>query len=164
MSLEGRKPWQRPRPAAPCRPMLDFIHPGKRARPPIQKTNFGAVRSINPAGWVAARRQRGWHHQAEALQKHDRALGGSAPDELATFSLAILHINIPARILQAAILELAIHVDAIVQNYMLIFEHLILISIHRLTRPPCRHEEFNIARRRQHGRGRQRRAHPLGVR
>jgi hypothetical protein len=48
------------------------------------------------------------------LQKQDGALRRASPDQLATFTLAILNVNVPARILQAAILELAIHVDAIV--------------------------------------------------
>jgi hypothetical protein len=116
--------------------------------------NLGKVRSVNPVSWVAARWQWGWHHQTETLQKHDRALGGSTPDELATFTLAILHINISARILQAAILELAINVDAVVQYHVLIFEHLVLISIHRFTGPACRNEKLKFSRRRQHGRGR----------
>jgi hypothetical protein len=64
-------------------------------------------------------------------------LRGAPPDELATFTLAILDVNVSARILQAAILELAVDVDAIVQNHMLVLENLVFISIHRLTLAKC---------------------------
>lgn len=89
---------------------------------------------MNPAGRFITLRRWGRDHQAEALQKQDGALRGASPDELATFTLAILNINITARILQAAILELAIYVDAVIQNYMLILENLVLMSVHRFTR------------------------------
>ena len=59
---------------------------------------------------------------------------GASPNELATLSLAILNVNVSARILQAAILELTIYVDAIVQNHVLILEDLVLMSVHRFTR------------------------------
>jgi hypothetical protein len=52
---------------------------------------------------------------------------------LATFALAILNVDVSTRILQAAILEFAIHVDALVQNYVLILEDLVLMSVHRFT-------------------------------
>jgi hypothetical protein len=68
------------------------------------------------------------------LQKQNGALRRASPDELATFALAILHVNVSAGILQAAILELAIHVNAIVQYHVLIFEDFVLMSIHRFTR------------------------------
>jgi hypothetical protein len=64
------------------------------------------------------------------LQQQDGALRGAPPDELATFSLAILDVNIAARVLQAAILELAVHIDAVVQDHVLILERLALMSIH----------------------------------
>jgi hypothetical protein len=67
------------------------------------------------------------------LKKQNSALRGASPDELATFSLAILHVDVPARILQTAILELTIHVDAIVQNHVLTLKHLVFVSIHRVT-------------------------------
>jgi hypothetical protein len=101
---------------------------------------YGTVRSLYPAGRFVARRRWGWNHQAETLQKQDGALCGAPPDELATFSLAVLNVNVPARILQAAILELAINIDAIVQNHVLIFEDLVLIAVHRFTGAACRCE------------------------
>lgn len=107
---------------------------------------------MDPAGWVFARR-REWNHQAETLKKQDGALRGPSPNELATFSLAILDVNVPARILQAAILKLAIHIDAFVQNYVLILKDLVLISVHRFTRAACWRDNFRVFRRRKHGRG-----------
>jgi hypothetical protein len=67
------------------------------------------------------------------LQKQDGTLRGASPNELATLSLAILNVNVSARILQAAVLELAIYVDAIVQYHVLILEDLVLMSVHRFT-------------------------------
>jgi hypothetical protein len=112
---------------------------------PAGDLNLGAVRSINPAGRLVARWRRGWNHQAKALQKQDGSLRSTSPDELATFALAILNVNVPTRILQAAILELAIHVDALVQNHVLILEDLVLMSVHRFTRSACRCEKFPVS-------------------
>jgi hypothetical protein len=53
---------------------------------------------------------------------------------LAAFALAILNVNVPSRILQAAILELAIYIDALVQNHVLILEDLALVSVHSHSR------------------------------
>jgi hypothetical protein len=97
------------------------------------------------------------------LQKQDGALRGASPNELATFSLAILNVNVSARILQAAILELAVHVDAIVQNHVLILKDLVLMSVHRFTRAACRYEKFNASRRRKYGQGSWRWVYPLGA-
>ncbi len=126
-------------------------------------SNLGTVRSLDPAGRFVARRRWGWHHEAETLQKQDGALRGASPNELATFSLAILNVNVSARILQAAILELAVHVDAIVQNHVLILEDLVLMSVHRFTRAACRYEKFNASRRRKYGQGSRRWVYPLGA-
>ncbi len=76
-------------------------------------------------------------------------MGGTSPDELATFTLAILHIDVATRILQAAILELAIHVDAIIKNDMLILEGLIFKSIHKFNRVVCRFKEILVSQSRQ---------------
>jgi hypothetical protein len=97
------------------------------------------------------------------LQKQDGALRGATPDELATFALAILNVNVPARILQAAILELAIHVDAIVQNHVLILKDLVLVSVHRFTRATCGYEKLLVSLRRTNRRGNGRWAHPMGA-
>ena len=111
------------------------------------------VRSIHPAGRLGARRWRWRNHQAETLQKQDGALGGASPDELTTFSLAILHVNVSARVLQAATLELAIHVDAIVQNHVLILENFVLVSVHRFTQAARRKGKSGLSPRRPYGRG-----------
>jgi hypothetical protein len=57
---------------------------------------LGTVRLLDPAARLAARRRWGWNHQSEALQKQDRALRGASPDELATFALAILNVDVSA--------------------------------------------------------------------
>jgi hypothetical protein len=64
-------------------------------------------------------------------------LGGASPYQLAAFALAILHVNVPAGILQTTVLELAVYIDALVQNHMLILENLVLVSIHRFTWTAC---------------------------
>jgi len=110
----------------------------------------GTVRLLDPAARLAARRRWGWNHQSEALQKQDRALRGAPPDELATFALAVLDVDVPARIFQAAILELAVDVDAIIQDHVLILEDLVLISVHRFTRAAFCYERFGVIRRRKH--------------
>ena len=107
------------------------------------------LRSIDPAGRIGARRRWGWNHQAQTLQKQYGALRGASPDELATFALAILHVDVAARILQTAILELAIHVDAIIKNDMLILEGLIFKSIHKFNRVVCRFKEILVSQSRQ---------------
>ena len=107
------------------------------------------ARSLDTASRIGAWRDGGWHHHAETLQKQDGALRGASPYKLATFTLAILHINVAARIFQAAILELAIHVDAIVQHHMLILKCLVLISIHRFTRATGRFKKSHAFPRSQ---------------
>jgi len=82
---------------------------------------------------------------------------------LAAFALAILHVNVPAGILQAAILEFAIYVYAIVQNHMLIFEDLVLMSVHRFTRAACRYDKLLVSPHRKCGIASQRWAHPMGA-
>jgi hypothetical protein len=69
------------------------------------------------------------------LQQEDGPLRGAAPNQLAAFSLAILHINVSARIFQAAILELTIYEDAVVEDNVLVFKRLVLNSVHDWT--PC---------------------------
>ena len=93
-------------------------------------------RSLHSTGrfgaWGHGRR----NHQAEPLQQLNRALRRSPPNKLASFSLAILHVDIAARILQAAALERAVHEHSIVQDHVLVLEDLILMSIHGITRGP----------------------------
>jgi hypothetical protein len=64
------------------------------------------------------------------LQKQNGSLRRAPPDKLTPFALAVLHVDIRAGIFQAAILKLAIHVDAVVQHDVLIFKGLIFKSIH----------------------------------
>jgi hypothetical protein len=55
----------------------------------------------------------------------------STPDELATLALAVLHVDIAAGVLQAAILKGAVDEDPIVKNQVLIFEERIFVSSHQ---------------------------------
>lgn len=116
---------------------------------------------MHPARRFGAGWRWGGNHQTKTLQKQDGALRRASPDKLATFALAILHVNIPAGILQAAILEFAIYIDTFVQNHVLILEDLVLIPIHRFTRAACRRKESYAFRRRNRGRGSREVAHPL---
>lgn len=58
----------------------------------------------------------------------------ASPDQLAPFALTILHVDVTARIFQAAILELAVHVNALIQDDMLILKRLVFKPVHRLSR------------------------------
>jgi hypothetical protein len=58
----------------------------------------------------------------------------ASPDKLAAFALAVLHVNIAAGILQTAVLELAVHVNTVIQNHVLVLKCLILKAIHEPTR------------------------------
>src|SRR5208282_3791707 len=146
--MHHASPSEGTRPSFPSRQSLHEEQSGR-----VGSLNPGAVRSVDPAGRFVARRRRGRNHQAETLQKQDRALRRATPNELATLTLAILNVNVAARILQAAILKLAIHVDAIIQNHMLVFEDLVLMSVHRFTRAECRYEKLDVSPRRKPGRG-----------
>jgi hypothetical protein len=64
------------------------------------------------------------------LQQQDSALGGAPPYKLATFTLAVLHVDVAAGVLQAAILERAIYEYTLIQNQVLIFENVVFMSIH----------------------------------
>ena len=85
---------------------------------------------LNSAGGFCARRRGRRHHEPQPLEQHDRALRRSAPNELAAFSLAVLNVNIPAGILQAAISEGAMYEHSLIKNHMLVFENLVLVSGH----------------------------------
>jgi hypothetical protein len=67
------------------------------------------------------------------LQQKNSPLGGATPNQLAAFSLAILDVNVSARILQATMLELTINEDAVIEDDVLIFKRLVLSSIHGRT-------------------------------
>ena len=85
---------------------------------------------MNPA----ARLRRGGNgrgrHQSQSLQKDHGALGRATPDELAPLPLAVLDVDVPAGILQAAIAEGAIDKDSLVQDEVLTLKNLALESIH----------------------------------
>jgi len=76
------------------------------------------------------RRDKGRSHQSQTLQEEHRALRRATPHKLAAFALAVLHIDITAGILQAAISKSAVDEHAIVEDQVLVFEDLVLISSH----------------------------------
>ena len=84
---------------------------------------------------ASGRRRR--DHHAQTLQQQNGALRRSPPNKLATFTLAILHVNVTARILQAAILECAVYEHALIENHVLILEDLAFMSVHNLTQVPA---------------------------
>ena len=85
---------------------------------------------------ICRRRQRRRHHQAQTLQQHYRSLRRGTPDELATLPLAVLHVDVPARVLQAAVLEGAVDEDPLVKNQVLVFEELVFVPSHQKSRLP----------------------------
>lgn len=110
----------------------------KRRRP--RRRSFGAQRAplqhagillLHAAGIGGGRWRRS--HQSEPLQEEDRALGGAAPDELAAFTLAVLDVNVSARVFQAAILEDTVDENSIVQHQVLVFKRLAFEAVHRVS-------------------------------
>jgi hypothetical protein len=85
---------------------------------------------LHSTGRVGASGRWRWNHEPQTLQQQDRALGGSPPYKLATFTLAVLHVDVAAGVLQAAILERAIYEYTLIQNQVLILEDLVFMSIH----------------------------------
>ena len=69
-------------------------------------------------------------HQTQALKQKNRPLGGASPHQLAAVTLAVLDINVAARIFQAAILKNAVDENAIIKNDVLIFKGLVFGSVH----------------------------------
>ena len=94
------------------------------------------VRLLNAPGLVATRGRRWRDHQAQTLKQHYRPLRRCTPDELATFALAILNVDVSAGILQAAILESAVDEDPVVKHQVLVFEDLVFVSCHQKSRLP----------------------------
>jgi hypothetical protein len=74
------------------------------------------MRSLHAPGLVTSRGRRRRNHQAQALKQHHCTLCCSTPDELATLALAVLHVDVAARVLQAAVLERAVDEDPVVKN------------------------------------------------
>jgi hypothetical protein len=58
------------------------------------------------------------------------------PDELATFSLTVLHVDVAAGIFEAAILKGAVDENPIIQDQVLVLENLVFVSSHEKTRLP----------------------------
>ncbi len=84
---------------------------------------------LNAAGrccWRGSRRR----HETETLKQKYGALRGVAPDQLAPFSLAILHVNITARIFEAAVPERTIDEHTVIQLDMLVFKGLAFVPVH----------------------------------
>ena len=100
-------------------------------RHPISRSP--TIQSLDSARRVGASRWRRRNHQAQPLQQHDGALRCSAPNQLATFTLTVLDVNVSARILQAAVLKRAIYEHPLIKNHVLILEDLVLMSIHDVT-------------------------------
>ena len=94
------------------------------------------MRSLHPPRRICARRRRWCYHQAQTLQQHHRPLRRCTPDELATFALAVLYVDVAAGILQAAILERAIDKDPVVKDQVLVFEDFVFVSSHQKSRLP----------------------------
>jgi len=94
------------------------------------------VRLLHAPGLIATRGYRWRDHQAQPLKQHYRPLRRCTPDELATFALAILYVDVSAGILQAAILESAVDEDPVVKNQVLVFEDRVFVSSHQKSRLP----------------------------
>ena len=72
------------------------------------------------------------------MQQHYRPLGRCPPDQLAAFSLTVLHVDVAPGIFQAAILERAVDENPVIQDQVLILEDLVFVSSHEKTRLPPR--------------------------
>jgi hypothetical protein len=70
------------------------------------------------------------------LEQHYRPLRRATPDQLTTLALAVLDVDVSARVLQAAILEGAVDEDPLVKNQVLVFEELVFVSSHQKSRLP----------------------------
>ena len=57
-------------------------------------------------------------------------MSGAAPHELAALALAVLHMDVASRILQAAIAERAVDEDAFIKVQVLVFEDFAFEPIH----------------------------------
>ena len=92
--------------------------------------------SLYPPRLIRPRRWRWRYHQAQTLQKHHCPLRRGAPDELATLTLTVLHVDVTAGILQTAILERAVDKHPVVKHQVLVFEDFVFVSSHQKTRLP----------------------------
>jgi hypothetical protein len=64
------------------------------------------------------------------LEQEYGTLCRATPHELATFPLTILHVNIAAGILQAAVLKRAVNEHSFVEHEVLSLKSLVLVSVH----------------------------------
>jgi hypothetical protein len=95
---------------------------------------------LDPPSLIGSTRRSWRNHQAQTLKQHYGTLRRSAPDQLAALALAVLHVNVPAGVFQAAILESAVDEDSVVQHQVLVFEDFIFASSHEksgLRAPPA---------------------------
>jgi hypothetical protein len=86
---------------------------------------------LKSAGRLGDGRHGGRTHEPKPLEQDHGSLGRPAPHQLAAVALAILYINVPAGILQAAVFELAVDENSVVEDQMLAFEGLVFVSGHR---------------------------------
>jgi len=93
----------------------------------LQDGNEWLLDAVGRTRWIRRRRR---SHESQALKQKYRSLGGAPPDQLTAFALAILHVDITARVFQTAILENTVDVNTIVQNDVLILKSLIFETVH----------------------------------
>jgi hypothetical protein len=97
----------------------------------VVQSPFAKTRLLHASSLVSGSRLRRRYHQAQTLQQHHRPLRRSTPNELAALALAVLYVDIAARILQAAILERTVDEDTVIKNQVLIFEDFVFVSGHQ---------------------------------
>jgi hypothetical protein len=102
------------------------------SRPRFQfRVSISVNRQLLDAAGPRDGRRRGWRrHQPQRLEQENGPLGGSSPDQLAAVPLAVLDVDVSARIFQAAILERAVDEDSVVQHHVPFLEGLVLVSVH----------------------------------
>ena len=107
------------------------------------------IYSLHAPRRIGGGRRRRRYHQAQALQQHDGPLRRCPPDELAAFSLAILHVDVAAGVFQTAILESAVDENPVIQNQVLVLEYLVFVSSHEKKRlsPPGRGRKLRVEAR-----------------
>lgn len=71
------------------------------------------------------------------MEQGNGSLRRLAPDQLAILSAAVLNVDISTGIFQTAIPESAVDKDPLVQNDVLVFVGLILVSRHARPRVGC---------------------------
>jgi len=110
---------RRTRPAAAKRKTLAAFN---RKRQPF--------RLLNATRRLRGRERSSRRQKSKSLKEENCSLRRSAPHELATLSLAVLDVDIPPRILQAAILKNAVHKHTLIENNVLVFKRSVFVSSH----------------------------------